>query len=216
MDYPPNAVLPVYENKVYVKVLRLPKYIDLRFKNDDYYMTTKSKDKKNEVTKEKENVKTSKAAKGSPNLILNDHPNQNKAKSTTPSNHKINGNNSNVNQPFNLASSAKSSKQKVEDKREVTNIHRSDFNMNHFDPNSQFNNKNSRSTSNDKAGNNSSNRSSNEKKNMNMNTNGVFAFAGMNLVPDDIDFTKISNNLKDTPDTNETRQKDIGNSKGKF
>lgn len=215
MDYPPNAVLPVYENKVYVKVLRLPKNIDLRFKNDDYYSTSVSKEKKNEMKREKENVKTSNTAKGSPDLILNDPPiNQNKAKSTTSSNQKINGNNSNLEKPFNLAASAKSNKQKVEEMREVPNIHRSDFNMHHIDSNSQYNNKSSRSASNDKVGNNSSNRSSNEKRNMNMNTNGVFA--GINLVPDDIDFSKISNNLKDTPDTNETKQKDIRNSKGKF
>ena len=46
MDYPPNAVIPVYENKVYVKVLRLPKNLELSFKNDEYYASKKTKEKK--------------------------------------------------------------------------------------------------------------------------------------------------------------------------
>ena len=216
MDYPPNAIIPVYENKVYVKVLRLPKNVDLRFKNDEYYSTKISKERKTtEIIKEKESVKTSKTVKGSPNLILNDPPiNPSKAKSTTPSNHKINGNNSNANQPSNLAASAKSNKQKNDERQEVPNIHRSDSNIHHVETSSQFNNKNSRSSSNDKVGDRNSNRNSNEKRNTNTNTNGIFANAGINYIPDDVDFSKISNNLKDTQDIHETKYKDIGNSKG--
>lgn len=37
MDYPPNASIPVYnEHTVYVKALRIPKGINVQFKNDVY------------------------------------------------------------------------------------------------------------------------------------------------------------------------------------
>ncbi len=58
VDFPPNAVIPIYnEGHVYVKVLRLPKGTKVNFKNQDVY---KPKD-------------TSKVNKGnSPNLIFMD------------------------------------------------------------------------------------------------------------------------------------------------
>lgn len=65
VDFPPNAVIPIYnEGHVYVKVLRLPKNVKITFKNQDVY---KSKD-------------TSKVNKGnSPNLIfMEDNKNQQK------------------------------------------------------------------------------------------------------------------------------------------
>jgi len=34
---PPSATAPVYKEKVYVKALRMPKEIELKFKNDDYF-----------------------------------------------------------------------------------------------------------------------------------------------------------------------------------
>ena len=58
VDFPPNAVIPIYnEGHVYVKVLRLPKGTKINFKNQDIY---KPKD-------------TSRVNKGnSPNLIFMD------------------------------------------------------------------------------------------------------------------------------------------------
>lgn len=37
MDYPPSATIPVYNNKVYVKVLRIPKNVKVHFKNEEIY-----------------------------------------------------------------------------------------------------------------------------------------------------------------------------------
>ncbi len=56
MDFPPSAIIPVYDNKVYVKVLRLPKELQLNFKNDDYY-TSKVKENKTTNLKPEEKSK---------------------------------------------------------------------------------------------------------------------------------------------------------------
>jgi hypothetical protein len=40
LDLPPSATVPVYKNKVYAKVLRLPKDVRVNFKNDEYYAKT--------------------------------------------------------------------------------------------------------------------------------------------------------------------------------
>ena len=43
IDLPPSAAAPVYKEKVYVKALRMPKHIELNFKNDEIFMKTKAK-----------------------------------------------------------------------------------------------------------------------------------------------------------------------------
>ena len=73
VDFPPNAVIPIYnDGHVYVKVLRLPKEVKINFKNQDVY---KPKD-------------TSKINKGNtPNLIfMEDDKNQQKESSIPPQN----------------------------------------------------------------------------------------------------------------------------------
>lgn len=58
VDFPPNAVIPIYnEGHVYVKVLRLPKNVKITFKNQDVY-------KQKDTPKEKKG--------NSPNLIFMD------------------------------------------------------------------------------------------------------------------------------------------------
>ena len=48
VDFPPNATIPVYNNgNVYVKVLRLPKGININFKNNDVYVKKYEKNKDN-------------------------------------------------------------------------------------------------------------------------------------------------------------------------
>lgn len=37
MDFPPEAKIPIYTDKVYVKVLRMPKTVNLTFKNSQFY-----------------------------------------------------------------------------------------------------------------------------------------------------------------------------------
>jgi hypothetical protein len=71
VDFPPNAVIPIYnDGHVYVKVLRLPKGVKINFKNQDVY-------------KPKE---TAKANKG-PNLIfMEDDKNQQKPPNMPPQN----------------------------------------------------------------------------------------------------------------------------------
>ena len=73
VDFPPNAVIPIYnDGHVYVKVLRLPKEVKINFKNQDIY---KPKD-------------TSRINKGNtPNLIfMEDDKNQQKPSNIPPSN----------------------------------------------------------------------------------------------------------------------------------
>ena len=41
MDYPPDAKIPIYGDKTYVKVLRLPKNVKLKFKNNEMFEKTK-------------------------------------------------------------------------------------------------------------------------------------------------------------------------------
>jgi hypothetical protein len=43
MDFPPSATLPVYKDKIYAKVLRLPKGIKPMFKDDSYYRKKQQK-----------------------------------------------------------------------------------------------------------------------------------------------------------------------------
>ena len=72
VDFPPNAVIPIYnDGHVYVKVLRLPKEVKINFKNQDIY---KPKD-------------TSRINKGNtPNLIfMEDDKNQQKPSNIPPS-----------------------------------------------------------------------------------------------------------------------------------
>lgn len=71
VDFPPNAVIPIYnDGHVYVKVLRLPKGIKINFKNQDVY-------------KQKETTKTNKG----PNLIfMEDDKNQQKPPNMPPQN----------------------------------------------------------------------------------------------------------------------------------
>jgi len=45
MDLPPSAIAPVYKEKVYVKALRIPKNINLKFKHDDYFSKKKAENK---------------------------------------------------------------------------------------------------------------------------------------------------------------------------
>ena len=65
VDFPPNAVIPIYnDGHVYVKVLRLPKEVKINFKNQDIY-------------KPKESSRVNKG--NSPNLIfMEDDKNNNK------------------------------------------------------------------------------------------------------------------------------------------
>jgi hypothetical protein len=207
MDYPPKAVIPVYENKAYVKVLRIPKNLELNFKNDEYYSSKKSKEK-NVNEREKDILKNSQSAKGSPNLIFND-PLVNSTKGNSSGN-------VNPNQRSNHPVHGKSNEPRLNDgKHEPHNPINSDNNIHRVDLNTGNNNKNSRSTSNDKVGNGTSSKGNNAKgDNRNMNNAGSFGYAGLNFVPDDIDFSKISSNLKDTPEISENKYKDIRNSKG--
>lgn len=46
---PPSATAPVYKEKVYVKALRMPKNIGLKFKNDDYFSKKKNENKPKNV-----------------------------------------------------------------------------------------------------------------------------------------------------------------------
>ena len=46
---PPSATAPVYKEKVYVKALRVPKEIELKFKNDDYFSKKKTEIKPKNV-----------------------------------------------------------------------------------------------------------------------------------------------------------------------
>ena len=41
MDYPPDAKIPIYNDKTYVKVLRLPKNVKLNFKNSELFSDVK-------------------------------------------------------------------------------------------------------------------------------------------------------------------------------
>jgi hypothetical protein len=43
MDFPPSATLPVYKDKIYAKVLRLPKGVKPLFKDDGYYRKKQQK-----------------------------------------------------------------------------------------------------------------------------------------------------------------------------
>lgn len=79
IDLPPSAVAPVYKEKVYVKALRMPKHIELNFKNDEIYM--------------KKKAKKAQQAQPQPNL-LNDNLNNNKKdlRNFNSSNSNENGN----------------------------------------------------------------------------------------------------------------------------
>ena len=83
VDFPPNAVIPIYnDGHVYVKVLRLPKDVKIKYKNQDVF---KPKD-------------TSKINKGkSPNLIFMDDnknvPNMPKSTNPPPQNNSAFGQN---------------------------------------------------------------------------------------------------------------------------
>lgn len=75
MDYPPNASIPVYnDHTVYVKALRIPKGINVQFKNDVY--------------SKKESVKTTGTVQNNKNLIfmeddsLNQKPKEEKKQSS--------------------------------------------------------------------------------------------------------------------------------------
>ena len=46
---PPSATAPVYKEKVYVKALRMPMEIELKFKNDDYFSKKKTEAKSKNV-----------------------------------------------------------------------------------------------------------------------------------------------------------------------
>ena len=76
VDFPPNAVIPIYnDGHVYVKVLRLPKEVKINFKNQDIY---KPKD-------------TSKINKGNtPNLIFMDDEKHQQKESNAPSQNNTN------------------------------------------------------------------------------------------------------------------------------
>lgn len=47
---PPSATAPVYKEKVYVKALRMPKDVNLNFKNDDYFAKKKIEAKNNNIS----------------------------------------------------------------------------------------------------------------------------------------------------------------------
>jgi len=214
MDYPPNAVIPVYENKVYVKVLRLPKNLELSFKNDEYYASKKTKEKKlNETVKE--NSKNTKSANASPNLILNDPP----MKSTKDAKGSSSAN-VNSGQRSSHSIHGKSNEPRPnESKHEPQNPIKSDNNIHRVDLNASNNNKYSRSTSNENVGNHTNCKNTNgnikgDTRNIN-NSGGAYGYQGMNFVPDDIDFSQISSNLKDTSEINENKNKDVRNSKGR-
>jgi len=88
VDFPPNAVIPIYnDGHVYVKVLRLPKGTKINFKNQDVY---KPKD-------------TSRVNKGnSPNLIfMDDDKNQQKSSSVPPQNNSAFGQNIDLSKELN-------------------------------------------------------------------------------------------------------------------
>ena len=82
VDFPPNAVIPIYnDGHVYVKVLRLPKDVKIKFKNQE---ALKTKD-----------ASTSKINKGNnPNLIfMEDNKNMQKNPSPPPQNNSAFGQN---------------------------------------------------------------------------------------------------------------------------
>ena len=63
VDFPPNAVIPIYNNgHVYVKVLRLPKDVKINFKNQD-------------LNKQKETSAPKQNKESSPNLIFMENSN---------------------------------------------------------------------------------------------------------------------------------------------
>lgn len=55
MDYPPDAKIPIYNDKTYVKVLRLPKNINLNFKNTELFSDNKKRESLLDINPEKEN-----------------------------------------------------------------------------------------------------------------------------------------------------------------
>ena len=78
MDYPPNATIPVYNgHDVFVKALRIPKEVNVQFKNDVY--------------SKRETSRTTGTVQNNQNLMFMDDdskPKEDKASTNTPNNTK--------------------------------------------------------------------------------------------------------------------------------
>ena len=104
---PPSANAPVYKEKVYVKALRMPKHIELNFKNDEYYMKKKAqKVKNNDLLGDNSNNHKEANKFNSTNSLENDKNLQTEKKFNSVNNSKTtnstnssaaNNNNNNVN-----------------------------------------------------------------------------------------------------------------------
>lgn len=102
LDLPPSAKAPVYNDKIYIKALRLPQDVTLSFKNDLYKKTNTSESVKQKNTTNQNNT-TNK------NLINNNNDSSHKASQSTSPNKVLISNNSNIGQPVNIINNKQTS-----------------------------------------------------------------------------------------------------------
>jgi hypothetical protein len=162
MDFPPDARIPVYGEKAYVKVLRLPKNVQLNFKNNDYY-TEPVKE-----TRQKEN---------------SNHSNNEKLIDMNINDSVSSGGNSNPGSKFNSSGGVNSSKQGQSSSKSPERQNESKF---------------------DSSKGKTQNKSHNNMILINMDENKPTSNNNLknSVNVDNIDFTAIENNLKDSNSDN--------------
>jgi hypothetical protein len=88
MDFPPEAKIPIYTDKVYVKVLRMPKTVNLTFKNSQFYAEpikkVKAVDPLLELNNQKSNENLNKFNSSGANNNISTENKNNQISSTSP------------------------------------------------------------------------------------------------------------------------------------